>query len=154
MGNGGSNELLNSIRGLKAGMDEKTAKRLDLYLLERIIKRLDSFSNEFEECRKNLMELKEHINRLKGKQGKFDKKDFKENSTKIYKMISHLQNKHKLVTEGYYMSIFMCLGMSIGIVFGLAIFKNIDIGMPMGICFGTLLGICLDADAKKKGKII
>ncbi|WP_230497637.1 glycine zipper family protein [Pseudoneobacillus rhizosphaerae] len=41
--------------------------------------------------------------------------------------------------------------MSIGVVFGLTIFDNIGIGIPIGMCFRLAIGARMDADAKKKG---
>ena len=154
MGNSEAEKLLRDLEELKAGLDVKTVKSLNLELHERIIKRADSFSHECEECNKTLKELEEHINKLKVKQGSFDKNDFKENNAKMNNIISHLQKGHKLITEGTYLGTYMCLGISIGMVFGLTLFKNIALGMPIGMCLGIALGSSMDADAKKKGKTI
>lgn len=154
MGNSESEKLLKDFEELKAAMDVKTAKSFNMELLERIIKRVDSFAPECQECSKALKELEEHINRLKGKQGSYDKNDFKENSIKMNNIISHLQKQHKLITEGSYLGIYMCFGISIGLLFGLALFHNLALGMPIGMCLGMALGSALDADAKKKGMTI
>lgn len=154
MGNSESEKLLKDFEELKADMDIKTAKGFNMEQLERIIKRLNSFAPECEECSKNLKVLEEHINRLKAKQGSYDKNDFKENNVKMNNIISHLQKQHKLITEGTYLGTYMCFGVSIGVVFGLTIFHNLALGMPIGMCLGMALGSALDADAKKKGMTI
>lgn len=154
MGSIESEKLFKDFEELKAAMDVKTAKSFNMELLERIIKRVDSFAPECEECSKTLKELEEHINRLKVKQGNFDKNDFRENSAKMNNIISHLQKQHKLITEGTYLGTYMCFGVSIGVVFGLTIFHNLALGMPIGMCLGIALGSAMDADAKKKEKTI
>jgi RimJ/RimL family protein N-acetyltransferase len=50
-----------------------------------------------------------------------------------------------------YISIYMCLGLSIGMSFGLAL-QNISIGMCIGIAVGIALGSSLDAQDKKSRK--
>lgn len=154
MGNNEFEKLLIDFEELKASIDVQTAKKLNLELFERIIKRVNSFSPDCEECSQTLKELEDHINKLKAKQGRFDKNDFKQNSTKTNDIISHLEKQHKLVTEGTYLGVYMSLGMSIGLVFGLTVFHNLALGMPIGMCLGIALGASLDADAKKKGMTI
>jgi hypothetical protein len=149
-----SEKLLKDFRELKTAMDVKTAKNFNMELLERIIKRVDSFAPECQECSKTMKELEEHINKLNAKQGSFNKNDFKENSAKMNNIISHLTKQHKLITEGTYLGTYMCFGISIGVVFGLTIFHNLALGMPIGMCLGIALGSSMDADAKKKGKTI
>lgn len=147
-------ELLKELEELKVSVDIQTAKKLSLDLLERIIKRLGEFSPECDECSQSLNELEKYIKQLKDKQGGLDKNDLKQNSIKLNSITSHLQKQHKLVTEGCYLSIFMCLGMSIGLVFGLTIFDNIALGLPIGMGIGVAIGSGMDADAKKKGMVI
>lgn len=147
-------ELLKELEELKVSVDIQTAKKLNLDLLERIIKRLGEFSPECDECSQSLNELEEYIKQLKDKQGGLDKNDLKQNSIKLNSITAHLQKQHKLVTEGCYLSIFMCLGMSIGLVFGLTIFDNIALGLPIGMGIGVAIGSGMDADAKKKGMVI
>ena len=53
--------------------------------------------------------------------------------------------------ESTWMTIYMCLGLSIGLCFGTAL-KNIAIGMCIGLSVGVALGAALDAEDKKKRK--
>jgi len=50
-----------------------------------------------------------------------------------------------------WMSIYMCLGMSVGMCFGVSS-DNIAIGIGMGMAIGVALGLALDADDKNKRK--
>jgi signal recognition particle GTPase len=154
MNNNEFESLTSEINNFKNSLNNEAVKKLDLDLLERIIKRLISFSVECEECKKILGELESYINEIKNKQGNFEKDDYKQYNDKIQLIIAHLQKSHKLITEGYYLSVFMCLGLSIGLLFGLTIFDNIGIGMPIGMALGVAVGASVDADTKKKGLVI
>jgi hypothetical protein len=61
---------------------------------------------------------------------------FKQQRQLITYIISHLQKEHKLIAEGYYLAIFMSIGLSMGVAFGLTIFDNIGLGIPIGIVSG------------------
>lgn len=64
-----------------------------------------------------------------------------------------LQKKHNLVSEGYFIAIFLPLGVAIGLPFGV-VFKNIALGLPIGLGIGLAIGASLDQKAKKEGRII
>ncbi len=53
------NRLLNDISILKSELDKKTVKKLDLELLERIVKRL--YSLDYEECNKYLEKIHDEV---------------------------------------------------------------------------------------------
>ncbi len=154
MENNLSEKLLKDIGEFKTNLDSQTLKKLDLDLFERIIKRLESFSSECLECSQMLGSLDEHFNRLKSRKGQLYKMDFRDNGIKLNTIISHLQTKHKLVSEGQNLGIYLPLGLCIGLVFGMTIFDNIALGMPIGMCLGIAIGSSMDADAKKKGMTI
>jgi hypothetical protein len=65
--------------------------------------------------------------------------------------ISHLQKKHKLVTDGTNLSMYISLGLSVGVVFGLLLLDNLALGISFGFSIGIAIGIGLDESAKKKG---
>lgn len=50
------------------------------------------------------------------------------------------------------MMLFMCLGMSVGMVFGQTLFDNLPLGMCFGMAIGMALGSALDAQALKGKK--
>ncbi len=146
------NKLLSDLLELKNGIDETKNKKLDLELLERIIKRLHSF--ECEECKKYLKVINGQISILKQKHNAIDEKDIKEYNEVKNKIISHLQKEHKLVTKDYYIGIYMSLGITFGLIFGLSVFDNIALGLPIGLSIGLAIGTAKDEEAKKKGLVI
>lgn len=147
-------ELIKNIEEMKHDVDEKTATKLELDKYIRIIKRLDSFSTNCEECQKYLVELENHFENISSQVHQFTKEDYKNHNTKTNQVTSHLLKTHHLTSEHYYMTTFMSVGISLGIPLGLLLFDNVALGMPIGMSIGIAIGTGLDADAKKKGKII
>lgn len=146
--------LIQDLEQLSGEIGDKNSKRLNISQLIRIIKRLESFSEDCEGCRDNLLELSRLVEELKNKHGHLEKQELKEHQQKVNNIISHLQKTHKLVTEGTYLAIYMSIGMSLGLVFGLLLLDNIAMGFPLGMIFGVAFGVTLDENAKKKGLTI
>ena len=139
---------------LKNELSEKNAKRLNIHLFERLIKRLESFSENCTECKDYIEAVNVHIEDLINKQNQIETQDIKAHRQMVSRIISHLQKEHKLVTEGYYAGAYMSMGISFGLIFGLVIFDNMTLWLSVGLCLGLAIGSGKDADAKKKGLII
>ncbi len=128
--------------------------KLQLNKCARIIEQLNTYSHDCKECQQLILQLESHLHELKNhlnNQGEIDDKIHKQT---INQMVSHLEKKHNLISEGYYISIFLSIGICLGMVFGLTIFDDIALGLPIGLGIGIAIGTGLDADAKKKGKTI
>ena len=149
-----ADNLLIELGKLKEGLGEKQVKQLHVKLMERVIIRMVSYSTDCKECEKFLAALKDHFKNLRKKNGQFGKEDMKEHRRQLDIMVSHLQKDHKLVTEGYYVSMYMLLGSGVGLVLGLITFNNPGIWLPIGLCLGLAIGAALDVSAKKKGQTI
>ncbi|WP_246879967.1 hypothetical protein [Bacillus suaedae] len=143
--------LNNIIEELQITVDKKTARKLELDKCKSLIQRLNSFSAGCEECDNYLIDFEKWMIELSEKENLLDGEAFKHHKQIVSESSSHLQKNHKLVPEGYYLSIYMSIGTSIGLVLGLLIFNNIGLGLPIGIGIGVAIGAGLDADAKKKG---
>jgi hypothetical protein len=133
---------------------DKNSKQLNVDQLIRVVDRLETFSGECQECEKYLSNFSNHIENLKNQYVNNMKLDFKDHQKKVNEIISHLQNQHKLISEGYYLTIYMSIGMSLGLVFGLLVGDNLALGLSFGLGIGIAIGASLDADAKKKGLTI
>lgn len=144
-------KIINDIAELRTEIDDKKAKKLNLVLLERVVKRVNSFSEGCEECKKYLIELNNHIENIINNHKNSEKIDFKEYRHKMNITISHLQKEHKLVPENYYMGAFMSVGISIGFIFGLLLFDTQSMGISIGLVMGLAIGSAKDSDCKKKG---
>ncbi|WP_231495876.1 hypothetical protein [Paucisalibacillus sp. EB02] len=144
-------KLYTMLEKFQKKVDEQLATKLEFDKCRRLIQRLSSFSSDCEKCHQRFNDLENHILQLLDKKGRFTENDFKQHRQIMGKISSHLQKQHKLVTSGYYLSIYMSLGTSLGVVFGLLIFDNIGLGLPLGIGIGVAIGAGLDADAKRRG---
>ncbi|MGI6366235.1 MAG: hypothetical protein ACOX2G_11015 [Bacillota bacterium] len=132
--------------------DEKKYRLLFNKKLGRVIERLGAFS-QCPECKQYMSELNEALVEIIS-QGKLERIAAKQLNAKIHAVIKHLERAHQLLPEGTYMVTFMSLGLSLGIVFGLLVLDNVGLGIPFGLGLGIAIGAALDADAKKKGKVL
>lgn len=149
--------LLSKITGKKLYLNNKQSKYYRLDLVERVINRLASFSDECQECTNFINNLESYIDSIRVN---VDKQTIKAYNTFLQKIISHMQLKHKLVNDSYYLTLFIPIGMALGMAFGTVIglissFKGISSsGIGIGLCLGVAIGAALDADAKKKRRVI
>lgn len=146
--------LLTVLTDLKNSNYKNAARKLNLSLAERIIKRLGSFSSECKECDSCLIELEACILQHNEELGNLEKASIKKYKQVISSITSHLQHNHKLVTPGYYLSIYIALFLGVGMIFGMVIFDNLAAGLSIGMLFGAVIGFSLDENAKKKGLMI
>lgn len=51
--------------------------------------------------------------------------------------------------QSYFLPIFMCFGMALGISAGQVFFDNISAGMTFGLILGVMIGIALDSIKRK-----
>ena len=84
------------------------------------------------------------------------KKYFKKALTKFEK---HLKDTFTLTTKGYYTHLYGGLGLSFGLVWGVAILSNlgslgISLGLIGGMVVGSFIGRNKDAEAKAAGNIL
>ena len=147
-------KLYNILEEIRNSVDDQVTKQLELDKCKRVIHRLGSFSSDCEECLQHLINFEKHIIQINDKRDHLTESDFKQHKQTLGDIRSHLQKQHKLVTNGHYLSIYMSMGISLGVVFGLVIFDNIGLGIPIGMSICIAIGAGLDADAKKKGMII
>ncbi|HEY5582967.1 MAG TPA: hypothetical protein VIK78_00535 [Ruminiclostridium sp.] len=148
-----SNRLLSKIADKKIYINEKKIKYYNLDLLVRIINRLVSFSDNCEECLSFLNSLEPYIDSI---EVNADKQKDKTYHVYLNSIISHLQLKHKLVTDNYYTMVCLPLGMVFGSAFSaIGSFKGMSSGgIGIGLCLGVAIGSGMDANAKKKGSVI
>ncbi|MGM0904742.1 MAG: hypothetical protein ACQEXB_27235 [Bacillota bacterium] len=154
MNNVQSEKILEELLVLKSSLEPKVSQKLDLDKGERVLKKLDSFSPDCEACNQLLIAFEDHLNQLREKDQPFQKSDFREHYNTMSNFISHLQKEHKLVIYGSNLSMYMSLGLSLGVVCGLLLLDNLALAVSFGFSIGIAIGIGLDEDAKKKGRTI
>src|SRR5690242_10983714 len=116
---GEKKQLLKEVVVLKEKLNTKQKKELKLDLLERLINIVFLYSEECEVCKHFLGKIENMIKILGNILDKEDNIGFKEYHLSLKTILSHLQKKHKLVTEGYYMSLYMSIGIAIGASLGI-----------------------------------
>jgi len=88
-----------------------------------------------------------------------------ENRKKYFKKVlskfeKYLKDTFSLTAKGYYTKLYAGLGLSFGLLFGVAIFSNferslgISLGLIGGMVVGSLIGRDKDAQAKAAGKML
>ena len=121
-------------------------------------KRVASFSADCVECQifqGEITKLAEDLGNLVQASKEERKSYFK----MINLILKHLQERHKLITEGEKFGIWIgiAIGSGMGIIFGVGS-DNIGMGMPIGagigIAIGSAIGSYMDVKAKKEGKVI
>ena len=135
-------------------LNKKDFKKYKLDLLLRVAKRVDDFSATCGECqtfKQDITGLLQEIGYVVGMAMSGEKR--KSYVRRINIIIKHLQKQHKLVSEGYYIGIWMAIGTATGVAIG-AGSDNVGVGIPIGIGIGVAVGSYLDRKAKKEGRVI
>lgn len=149
-------EMIKEINVMKEKVSESNKKRYNFQLTERMILRLDSFT-DCSECRTLLNECSSVIEDMRNDALITVNKKY---TLFIKKVTVHLQKSHQLITEGYYTNMYMAYGIAIGLPFGVVFSQLlgqmafIGIGLPIGIAIGLSIGTKLDSQVKKDGLII
>ncbi|GIO28010.1 hypothetical protein [Ornithinibacillus bavariensis] len=146
--------LVEKLKELRNKIDNEVAIRLQLDKYQKVIQKLGSFASKCERCYQYFIDLENYIQQLIDSLDHIEEYDFRHHKQKLNHISTHLLKQHKLVSSGFYLSIFMSIGTSLGVVYGLLIVDNIALGIPLGAGIGVAIGVALDADAKKKGKTL
>ncbi|GAA0292339.1 putative membrane protein YccC [Gracilibacillus halotolerans] len=154
MDNESVSKLKNRLKELKKSVDKKTAAKLELDTWDSIINKINSFAPECEECSRHIRELDDYLAGLLSKIDGPEMVDYKQHKGKTDSLRTHLSKQHEIKTNGYYLSIFMCIGMAVGLLFGMAAFDNAALGLAFGVGIGVAVGAGLDEDARKKGRAL
>jgi hypothetical protein len=146
-------DIAKRISEINNTLSQKDYKKYKLDLLLCAAQRVAEFSPMCTECQmfqQDIMSLTRDMSNLVQTADKERRKAY---FKALNKVIGHLQRQHKLVTEGYYMTLFMALGSGLGVAIGAGI-DSIGAGMAIGVGFGIFIGALLDAKAKKEGRIL
>jgi hypothetical protein len=134
-------------------LSEKDYKKYKLRLLLCIAERVDQFYPTCGQCQifqQDISTIVQDIGNLTQFTDKTRQKSYFKTIDNISK---HLQKQHKLVNEGYYLSIGMAIGSGIGVALGAAL-EKFGGGLPIGVGIGIAIGAALDAKAKKESRIL
>ncbi|KHF38172.1 hypothetical protein [Halalkalibacter okhensis] len=147
-------ELMHVIDNMNERLDNPITKKLQLEKTGHAAEKLFIYGKECEDCRQQFTLLEDQLMQLNNQGNIIEELDINKHRKQVKEILSHLEKKHKVISEGYYLSICMSIGLGPGMIFGLTVFDNIALGMSFGLCIGVAVGVALDANAKKKGLVI
>jgi len=77
-------------------------------------------------------------------------------SRKLNIFEKYLHNNLGLVTEGYYSTLSITLGIAFGATFGVVFDESIGVayGVSLGVVFGIIIGKLLDLNAEKRKRVL
>jgi hypothetical protein len=140
-----------NVEGIRAGLEASEVKELHLDKLVKLARHIDSFS-ECADCLNHKLEIEKLVADLRSA-SRMNKEQRRSYWGRMERMVSHLQKKHKLISEGQNLAIWLSIGTALGLVLG-GIFHNSALGIPIGVALGVGVGIALDARAKSEGRVI
>ena len=129
-------DIVREIDRHKDKFSNRDHKKYKLDLLLRMAKRVASFSADCVECQNfqgEITKLAEDLGNLVQASKEKRKSYFK----MINSILKHLQERHKLITEGENLGIWIAIGSGMGIAFGS---DNIGMGIPIGVGIGIAIG--------------
>ncbi len=143
-------ELVAEINKIQDNALPGDIKKLKLGSLEDVVSKLDKFSDGCEECNKYLNRFRPDIlDELKSlNMNKHN--NYQQNMKSI---LTHLRVTHNIFTKGFFVTIYMPVGIAIGFLIG-SIINQIALGFTIGIALGLIVGVVIDAVARKNGFII
>jgi len=149
-------DIVKEIGRHKDKFSKRDYKKYKLDLLLRMAKRVASFSADCVECQNFQGEITKLAEDL-GNLVQASKEERKSYFKRISSILKHLQERHKLITEGENVGTWIGIGIAIGSGIGVAIgagSDNIGVGIAIGVGIGIAIGSYLDAKAKKEGKVL
>ncbi|MEH6536216.1 MAG: hypothetical protein V7719_07485 [Psychroserpens sp.] len=135
----------------------ETSKKSEIKIYEKFLNILTklkdrTFSNE------DIQLIETELDRLQLKSNpEHNKKHIKKALNEFEK---YLKDTFSLTTAGYYTKLYGGLGLSFGLLFGVAIFSNLErslgisLGLIGGIVVGSIMGRKKEAEAKAAGNIL
>ena len=132
------------------GLSEKQQKRLQLNKLPRVYDFVNEFSMACPTCEKFLQESDELLQLLPHITS--DKTAARELRKLLRAILTHLQQKHKIVPEGYYSSLYLAMGVGVGTALMAA--ADSPAFIAVGIAIGVAIGQGQEKKAKDEGRIL
>jgi hypothetical protein len=144
-------EIARRIDELKQKLLPRDVKEYQLDKLRSIARRVDEFASADPVCRNYRQEIDAMVAELYG--APLPQSRNKVQMCKIGEMINHLKKTHKLVNDGEYLGWWLIYGLIAGGIVGLII-GNSPPATFAGLAIGAVVGIFLDARAKRQGRVI
>ncbi|MGH1388161.1 hypothetical protein [Kordia sp.] len=133
--------------------DESLHKKVETDYFKRLLEKMATHAASPEALTAFKTQIDAFLAAIPTKAGFEDKDTRRAFSKKKTKIKNAATMKHKLVHKGYYVSMWIPLGMAFGLPWGL-VFGNVAFGLPIGLVFGLAIGTWLDSKAQKEGRVV
>ncbi len=148
--------LTAEIAAYEAKLTPKEAAKYRIALLGRVVERTAGFSPDCEECRASDAQLKLVVDSLA--KSPVTPQALKAYRKGIDRRVLHLRKVHKLASDGENTSLFIGIGVALGLAVSTLLnaqpVYSVAIGMAIGLVVGGAAGMWLDARARKQGRVI
>ena len=139
------NQYIEQIDAITHQLDKDRKKLLHLDVLKRLIKILDE---------EKLKEIQEDLDKLmvllKSVTDNYNRQTKKEYVQRYQSIKSFLRSKYGYVQKGSFFGIYLGIFFPLGAAFGV-IFKNIGLGISLGLLAAAAFSLLFEKDAEKKG---
>ncbi len=139
------------IEELKQKLLPREVKEYQLDKLQRLARRMAEFAPDDPVCQRYQDDISRMVTELAGAPLPHDR-------NKVYlctigDMVGHLKKAHKLVNEGEHLGLWLAVGLVLGGISGLFT-GNTPLATALGLFAGMAIGLLLDSQAKKNGRVI
>lgn len=141
---GRTKNIRKNIKDTKKSAEKKDPVNLELDYFDRMVSHLASNSKKCPTCKNLYKEVETYFELIKEEDHKLSREKKKESKRLIETIIKHLRKEHNLFRQGYYMSRFIPLGTSVGLVVGQMFFGKTLVPIIYGFVAGFLIGLILD----------
>jgi hypothetical protein len=139
------NHYIEQIDAITHQLDKDRKKFLHLDILKRLIKILDE--EKLKEIQGDLDKLMELLKIVSEDYSRQTRKEY----LKQYQSIkSFLRSKYGYVQKGSFFGIYLAIFFPLGAAFGV-VFKNIGLGLSLGLLAAAAFSLLFEKDAEKKG---
>lgn len=141
--------IIAEINRIRSTLQPENIKKYKVNSLNEIVHKLDKHADECEECSKLINSFRadvlNHLKSIDNKQSKYE--------SNVKKILSHLRVKHYVVTGGFFISIYVPVGIGVGFLIG-SFLNNLVVGFAIGIAGGLIAGAIIEFVARKNGFLI
>jgi hypothetical protein len=148
--------LKNTIQFFES-LEAETNKKSEIQVYQEFIQIIRSLEKKGLSDTK-IQSIETALNHLNLQSNPSNRKKYFKTTLKAFK--KYLKDTFSFVPKGYYTTLYAGLGLSFGLLFGVAILHNLErslgisIGLMGGVLVGSIMGRSKDAQAKASGNIL
>ncbi len=148
---------LKYVSNLFENLIDETSKKSEIKIYQEFIQIITSLENK-DLSENEIKSIETELDRMKLRSNSRNRKKYYKKALNAFK--NYLKETYSLTTKGYYTQLYGGLGLSFGLLFGVAILSNLErslglsLGLIGGMVVGSIMGRNKDAQAKISGKTL